>query len=159
MARPELLILDDFGLKKFDAEKGHDFNDLFRERGGKSTVITTQLSIVNWGEVLEDPVVADTIIDQLAHTTIKLIITGTIYEPAQVGGAQTWGSQERVRTALLPPSMRTKNRPKNSFGRWLWESYRFPCGPKVDKTGVISVVLRSGVSCSESQGPARGGVQ
>ena len=79
LARPELLILDDFGLKKFDAEEGHDFNDLLKERGGKSTVITTQLLIVNWGEVLEDPVVADTIIDQLAHTTIKLIITGTSY--------------------------------------------------------------------------------
>ena len=76
---PLTLILDDFGLKKFDAEEGHDFNDLLKERGGKSTVITTQLPIVNWGEVLEDPVVADTIIDQLAHTTIKLIITGTSY--------------------------------------------------------------------------------
>ena len=42
-------------------------------------MITTQLLIMNWGEVLEDPVVADTIIDQLAHTTIKLIITGTSY--------------------------------------------------------------------------------
>ena len=53
--------------------------------------------------------------------------------------------------------MRIENRPKNSFGRWLRESDRFPCGPKVDKTGVVSVVLCSGVSCSESQGPARGG--
>ena len=54
------------------------------QKKGMTLVITTQLPIVNWGEVLEDPVVADTIIDQLAHPTIKLIITGTIYDPAQL---------------------------------------------------------------------------
>lgn len=79
LARPELLILDDFGLKRLNTEDSHDFNDLLKERGDKSTVITTQLPIANWGEVLEDPVIADTIIDQLAHTTMKLVLKGTSY--------------------------------------------------------------------------------
>ena len=85
LVRPELLILDDFGLKKLDAEEGHDLNDLLKERGDKSTVITTQLPIANWGEVLEDPVLADTIIDQLAHTAVKLIIKGISYREVKGG--------------------------------------------------------------------------
>lgn len=73
IARPDLLILDDFGLRKLNAGEAHDFNDLLKERGGnKSIIITTQLPVDHWSEVIEDPVIADTIIDQLIHTAIKI---------------------------------------------------------------------------------------
>ena len=102
LARPDLLILDDFGLKKFDAEEAHDFNDLLKERGIKSTVITTQLPVANWGEVLDDPVVADTIIDQLVHTTIKLIIRGAATGKSRGYGLMVPRSRERARLLPLP---------------------------------------------------------
>ena len=59
MTHPELLILDDFGLRKINGQEAHDFNDLLKERGGtKSIIITTQLPIDHWSEVIEDPVIA-----------------------------------------------------------------------------------------------------
>lgn len=79
LVKPDLLILDDFGLKKLDGEEAHDLNDLLKERGDKSVILTTQLPLANWKEVLEDVVIADTIIDQLAHTSIKLKLAGESY--------------------------------------------------------------------------------
>lgn len=76
MTKPDILILDDFGLRKMLAQEAHDFVDLLKERiGSKSIVITTQLPLDNWPEVIEDPVVADTIIDRLKHTSVKIDLT------------------------------------------------------------------------------------
>lgn len=80
LAKPELLILDDFGLRKFSTQEAHDLNDLIKERiGAKSLMLTTQLPIKNWVEVIEDPVVADTIIDQLKHPAIEILLKGESY--------------------------------------------------------------------------------
>jgi DNA replication protein DnaC len=73
MAKPDVLILDDFGLRKLHAQEAHDFLDLLKERTGtKSTIITTQVPLDNWPEVIEDPVTADTTIDRLKHTSVKI---------------------------------------------------------------------------------------
>ena len=80
MTKPDVLILDDFGLRKLLSQEAHDFVDLVKERSrGKSTIITTQLPMTNWGEVIEDPVIADTLIDRLAHTSVKIDLKGPTY--------------------------------------------------------------------------------
>ena len=86
LSRPDVLILDDFGLKKLDGDEGHDFNDLLKERGDKSIIITTQLPLDHWNEVLDDPIVADTIIDQLAHTSVKFFLDGESYREVKGRG-------------------------------------------------------------------------
>lgn len=80
MVKPELLILDDFGLKKLSGQEAHDFNDLIKERAaGRPIILTTQLPTDHWSEVIEDPVIADTVIDQMTHTSIKLVLQGESY--------------------------------------------------------------------------------
>ena len=80
LIRPELLILDDFGLRKLNAMQAHDFCELLEERSeDKSTIITTQLPLDHWSEVIDDPVIADAVIDRLIHSSIKLIIKGESY--------------------------------------------------------------------------------
>ncbi len=80
LIKPDLFIIDDFGLRKFTTQEAHDLNDLIKERvGSKSIIITTQIPIKNWGELIEDPVVADTIIDQLIHPAIEIIAKGESY--------------------------------------------------------------------------------
>lgn len=80
LSRPELLVLDDFGLKKLNAEEAHDLAELLKERGTeKSTLITTQLPLTHWKEVIADPVIADTLIDRLIHTSLKITLTGDSY--------------------------------------------------------------------------------
>lgn len=80
LIKPDLLILDDFGLRKLNEQEAHDFNDLLKERGaGKSVIITTQLPFDHWSEVIADPVIADTIVDQLMHTAVTITLKGESY--------------------------------------------------------------------------------
>ena len=51
--------------------------------GAKSTVITTQLPIDHWPEVLEDPVIADSIVDRLKHVAISVTLMGESYRKIQ----------------------------------------------------------------------------
>ena len=83
LSRPQVLIIDDFGLRKFSTSEASDFCDLLKSRVEKSTVITTQLPIDHWFEVIEDPVIADTIIDRMIHTAIKIDIKGGSYRKIQ----------------------------------------------------------------------------
>jgi len=62
-AAPDLLILDDWGLEPLDAVARHDLLEILEERyGRRSTVITSQLPVDRWHEVIGDPTYAD------AHT-------------------------------------------------------------------------------------------
>lgn len=84
LIKPDVLILDDFGLRKFTSQEAHDLCELLEERTGeKSTVITTQLPLDHWSEVIEDPVIADAIIDRLIHSAITLDIKGDSYRKIQ----------------------------------------------------------------------------
>lgn len=84
LIKPDVLILDDFGLRKFSAQEAHDLCELLEERiSEKSTVITTQLPLDHWNEVIEDPVIADAIIDRLIHSAITLNIKGESYRKVQ----------------------------------------------------------------------------
>ncbi|NDG84498.1 MAG: hypothetical protein EBX52_05585 [Proteobacteria bacterium] len=59
MIKPDLLVLDDFGMRKFTVMEAEDLREICEERSyGKSTLITTQLPISHWAEVLPDPVLA-----------------------------------------------------------------------------------------------------
>ena len=80
LVRPQLLILDDFGLRKLNSAQAHDFCEILEERSeNKSTIITTQLTLDHWTEVIDDPVIADAIIDRLIHSSIKIIMKGESY--------------------------------------------------------------------------------
>ena len=83
LARPQLLIFDDFGLRKLSTDQANDLCDLLKARIDKPTIITTQLPIKNWQEVIEDPVIADTIIDRMIHTSLVLDYQGPTYREVQ----------------------------------------------------------------------------
>lgn len=80
MIKPDLLVLDDFGLKKFTAEESEDFRELLEERSfGKSLLLTTQLPFDHWSEVIPDPVLPEAIIDRLEGPALAIRITGESY--------------------------------------------------------------------------------
>lgn len=80
LARPDILILDDFGMRKLTAMEAQDLCEILEERSvDKSTVITTQLPIDHWAEVIADPVIADAIQDRLKHAALTFKITGESY--------------------------------------------------------------------------------
>jgi len=84
IAKPDVFIFDDFGMRKFSSPEAEAFCELLEDRSyGKSTVITTQLPFENWAEVIEDPVIADAIIDRLKHVSLTYKIKGESYREIQ----------------------------------------------------------------------------
>ena len=84
LAKYDLIILDDLGLRKLSTQEAHDFCELIKERPNqKSLIITSQVPLKNWSEILEDPVVADTIIDRLKNISVKITLSGKSYRELQ----------------------------------------------------------------------------
>jgi len=80
IAKPDLLILDDMGMRKLSSTEAQDLCEILEERShGKSTVFTTQLHLEHWSEVIPDPVIADAIRDRLQHAALEIKITGESY--------------------------------------------------------------------------------
>lgn len=95
LTRPDVLILDDFGMRKFTALEAQDLCDLLEERSmGKSTVITTQLPPEHWPEVLPDPVIADAILDRVIHSALQLRITGESYRKVKAKKLESAAAQK-----------------------------------------------------------------
>lgn len=79
-ARPDLVIIDNFGMRKLNAMEAQDLCELIEERTvDRSIVFTTQLPLKHWAEVIADPVIADAIRDRLEHAALTLDITGESY--------------------------------------------------------------------------------
>jgi DNA replication protein DnaC len=81
----ELLILDDWGLAPLTSQQGRDLLEIVDDRHGRaSTIVTSQLPVDHWHEVIADPTIADAVLDRLVHTAHRLTLDGdTLRKPAQ----------------------------------------------------------------------------
>jgi DNA replication protein DnaC len=76
-AKTDLLVLDDWGLAKLTAEQRRDLLELLDDRHGhRSTVVTSQLPVDHWHEVIGDPTLADAILDRLVHNAYRINLKG-----------------------------------------------------------------------------------
>ncbi|RLB75413.1 MAG: AAA family ATPase [Deltaproteobacteria bacterium] len=76
-ARTNLLVLDDWGLSKLNKEQQRDFLEIIEDRDEiHSTVITSQVPVSHWHEVIDDPTLADAILDRLVHNAYKINLKG-----------------------------------------------------------------------------------
>ena len=72
-----LLILDDWGLKKFSSEETHELSELFERRYGRAaTIISGQIPCSAWHDLFSDPTQADAILDRIIHNAYIYNITG-----------------------------------------------------------------------------------
>lgn len=77
IARSDLLVLDDWGLSKFVKEQRHDVLEILEDRNGlRSTLVTSQLPVKHWHEIIADPTLADAILDRIVHNAYKLVLEG-----------------------------------------------------------------------------------
>ena len=75
--RQDLLILDDFGLQPFDAQGRMLLMDIFEDRHGKrSTILTSQLPVKMWYEIIGEQTVADAILDRIVHDAHRIELKG-----------------------------------------------------------------------------------
>lgn len=77
LAKADALVLDDWGLMKLNAENRRDLLEVLEDRhGSRSTIVTSQLPIEKWHEVIGDPTLADAILDRLVHNAYKIDLRG-----------------------------------------------------------------------------------
>lgn len=77
IARTELLILDDWGLATVSADQGRDLLEILDDRQGRgSTIVTSQVDVKHWHEMIANPTVADAILDRLVHNAHRLNLAG-----------------------------------------------------------------------------------
>lgn len=77
LSRPDLLILDDFGLKPLTTPADEDFYELVSERYERgSIVLTSNLDLSEWGGVFPNPVLGAATADRLRHQAHRVVVEG-----------------------------------------------------------------------------------
>ncbi|MEV4418229.1 IS21-like element helper ATPase IstB [Catellatospora sp. NPDC049609] len=83
LARPDLLILDDFAMRELTAPQADDLYELVSERArtAKSMIITSNRAPVDWYPLFPNPVVAESLLDRLINTSHQVFMNGPSYRP------------------------------------------------------------------------------
>ncbi len=75
--RQHLIILDDFGLQPLDNQSRLSFLEIIEDRHGKgSVIITSQLPVSGWYEIIGEKTIADAIMDRLVHQAHRIELGG-----------------------------------------------------------------------------------
>lgn len=73
MAKFDVLILDDWGIAPFSLEEARDMFELIEERHKtKSTILTSQVPLKSWFEVIGEATIADAIMDRLTNNSYEI---------------------------------------------------------------------------------------
>lgn len=105
LARPDLLILDDFGLKTLRGSAPEDIYDLINERYERgSTIITSNRALNEFPQLFGDPLLASAGLDRLFDNALLVTITGNSFRarnrnkalptPADISATPLSGSLE-----------------------------------------------------------------
>jgi len=77
LARTDVIVLDDFGLAALGDEQRRDLLEILEDRyQRRSTLITSQFPVEHWHELINDPTLADAILDRLVHNAYRLALKG-----------------------------------------------------------------------------------
>ncbi len=83
MIKPNLLILDDFGIKQLDLAMTQDLLEVVEERhhAGRSIAISAQLPVKEWPSVFKDQTIADAVLDRLVRNAYRIDLKGPSRRP------------------------------------------------------------------------------
>jgi len=77
LARAKLLIIDDWGPEPLTAPWRRDLFEIVEDRyDAGSLIITSQLPVERWYEIIGDPTMADAILDRLVHNAYRIALAG-----------------------------------------------------------------------------------
>ena len=87
---PHLLVIDDFGLRRLDARQSSDIYEVIIERHKRSsTIFTSNRTVEEWIPLFDDPMLAQSALDRLAHNAHQVVIEGESFRKRQAPGART----------------------------------------------------------------------
>jgi len=82
--KPDLLIIDDFGLNPFKGYEAEDIYEIVCERYQKgSMILTSNRLIADWLSLFPDPLLGNSVLDRLAHQAYQIVIEGESYRRRQ----------------------------------------------------------------------------
>jgi DNA replication protein DnaC len=77
LSKLDLVILDDFGLKQLDSDSRLFMLELLEDRYGvKSTIISSQVPVSKWFDIISEPTIADAICDRVVHNASTIHLKG-----------------------------------------------------------------------------------
>jgi DNA replication protein DnaC len=77
LTKANLLILDDWGPDRLNADQRRDLMEIVEDRyQNASILITSQLPVAKWHEVIGEPTFADAILDRIVHNAHRLDLDG-----------------------------------------------------------------------------------
>jgi DNA replication protein DnaC len=77
LVKVDLLLLDDWGPDRLSANQRRDLMEIVEDRHGRGSIlITSQLPVPSWHEVIGEPTLADAILDRIVHNAYRLELDG-----------------------------------------------------------------------------------
>ena len=102
----KLLILDDWGLEPLGPEQRRDLLEIVEDRYGRgATLITSQIPVDRWHDLIGDPTLADAILDRIVHNAHRIQLQGRL-------AAQKKRSASTSCLTQLPPRWRDQSSPR-----------------------------------------------
>ena len=77
LSRVKLLILDDWGPEALTPEQARDLLEILEDRfDASSTLVTSQVPVDQWHDMIGNPTLADAILDRLVHNAYRIALKG-----------------------------------------------------------------------------------
>ena len=75
--KQHILLIDDFGIQPLDAQSRSALMEIIEDRHGKSsTIISSQIPISKWHEIIGEQTIADAILDRIVHDAHRIEMKG-----------------------------------------------------------------------------------
>jgi DNA replication protein DnaC len=81
LARPAVVILDDFAMRELTSAQADDLYELISERAGKSLILTSNRAPQDWYPLFPNPVVAESLLDRVINNSHQVFMNGPSYRP------------------------------------------------------------------------------
>jgi len=77
LERTRLLIIDDWGPEPLNTEQRRDLLEIVEDRYEKgSLLVTSQIPVSRWHELIADPTIGDAILDRVIHRAHRIELNG-----------------------------------------------------------------------------------
>jgi DNA replication protein DnaC len=77
LARFTVLIIDDWGLSKLGDKERRDILEVLEDRHNiSSTIISSQMPVEKWHDIIGDPTIADAVLDRVVHNSHPITMKG-----------------------------------------------------------------------------------
>lgn len=86
LVKVDLLVLDDWGPDRLSASNRRDLMEIVEDRYGRGSIlITSQLPVATWLEVIAEPTLGDAILDRIVHNAYRLELDGPSMRKIKAG--------------------------------------------------------------------------